>query len=88
MASTVALAGGVQPGQSPQDSPEHEYSAAHQCSQADSKRAAAARELEDPRGASPSLACPPARPRSQARKASFLASMPSAHMPKDTSQRA
>ena len=44
--------------------------------------------LEDPRGASPSLACPPARPRPQARKASFLASMPSAHMPKDTSQRA
>ena len=48
----------------------------------------AGRELEDPRGASPSLACPPARPRPQARKASFLASMPSAHMPKDTSQRA
>ena len=36
----------------------------------------AGRELEDPRGASPSLACPPARPRPQARKASFLASMP------------
>ena len=48
-ASTVALAGGVQPGQSPQDSPEHEYSAAHQCSQADSKRAPAAHSAKGAR---------------------------------------
>ena len=48
----------------------------------------AGRELEDPRRASPSLAGPPARPRPQASKASLLASLPSASMPKDTSQRA
>ena len=45
-------------------------------------------ELEDPRRASPSLACLPARPRPQAWKPSILASMASAHMPKGTSQRA
>ena len=45
-------------------------------------------ELEDPLGASPSLTCPPVRPRPQTWKTSFLASTPSAHMPKDTSQRA
>ena len=48
----------------------------------------AGRELEDPRRASPSLACPPARPRPQTWKISFLASLASAHMPKGTSQRA
>ena len=48
---------------------------------------AAGGELEDPRRASLSLAGPPARPRPQARKASFLAFLPSANMPKDTSQR-
>ena len=45
-------------------------------------------ELEDPRRASPSLACPPARPRPQAWKPSIMASLASAHTPKDTSQRA
>ena len=49
---------------------------------------AAGGELEDPRRASPSLAGPPTRPRPQASKASLLASLPSASMPKDTSQRA
>jgi len=48
----------------------------------------AGRELEDPRRASPSLACLAARPRPQASEASFLAFMPSARMPKGTSQRA
>ena len=51
-------------------------------------RRATSGELEDPLGASPSLAGPPARPRPQARKASFLASLASAHMPIGTSQRA